>query len=33
MDAFEIDEVVMIADLSVCGGIAGKWVPLRWIIW
>ena len=25
MDAFKTDEMVMIADLSVCGGVAGKW--------
>ena len=33
MDTFEIDEMVMITDLGVCGDVVGKWIPLRWMRW
>jgi len=24
-------ELLVYADLDVCGGIVGKWIPLRWM--
>ena len=31
MDIFEMDKMVMITDLSMCGGVECKWISLRWI--
>ena len=31
MEAFGMDEIVIIVDLSVCVGVGGKWMLLRWM--
>ena len=28
MDTFEMNVLVMIVDLDVCGGVGGKWTPI-----